>query len=192
MNIVRLIVAVAALCAGCASATARPVRDFLDTGTGVTVTSSRAPIIMYRDDPSKAAYARNLVQIGPVEVNRQGSYRYFLWVGIWNTDQAGDWGNQRDGFESVVIVADGEPMPLELAGWKPSAIGASVPVYTKPVASAADAYYAVTIDQIRFMAEARDLSLRTTGSSPREYLLWGGQRDARNRLREFLAAADYD
>ena len=191
MNTVRLIVAAAAVCAGCASQPTSPVHDFLDTGTGVTVTRSRAPIVLYRDDPSRAAYARNLVHVGPIEVNRQGSHRYFLWVGIWNTDQAGDWSRQRDGFESVVIVVDGEPMPLELAGWTPAAIGASMPVYTKPVATAADAYYPVTIDQIRFMAEARDLSLRTTGSSPREFLLWGGQRDARRRLREFLDAVGF-
>lgn len=181
----------AAICTGCASGPASPVYEFLDTGTGVTVTASRAPVILYRDNPARAAYARNLVHLGPLEINRQGSFRYYLWVGIWNTDQPGDWDAQRDGFDSIVIVVDGEPMPLDVAGWTPAAIGASVPAYTKPVASAADAYYPVTIDQIRFMAEARDLSLRTTGPGPREYLLWNGQRQGRERLRAFIAAVDY-
>lgn len=191
MNNFRLIVALAVACAGCAAEPAKPVRDFLDAGTGVTVTSSRSPIVLYRDDPAKAAYARNLVDLGPIEVNRQGSFRYFLWVGIWNTDQTGDWSNQRDGFESIVIVVDGEPMPLELAGWTPDAIGASRPVYTKPVATAADAYYPVTIDQLRHMAEANDLGLRTTGTSPREFLLWGDERTARRHLRDFVRAINF-
>lgn len=50
----------------------------------------------------------------------------------------------RDGFETIVIFADGEPLPLEVAGWTVAAIGASEPVNLKPVASAADAYYYVS------------------------------------------------
>jgi hypothetical protein len=188
-----LIIALAgvALPAACASGPAQPVREFLDTGTGVTVTSSRAPIVLYRDTAATAAYARKLVHLGPIEVNRSGDYRYFLWLGIWNTLQPTDAVEQRDGFDSIVILVDGEPLMLELAGWTPSTIGASVPVYPKPVASAADAYYPVTVDQIRFMAEAADLRLRTTGAAPAEYELWDGPRQARRSLRSFLEAVGY-
>ncbi len=171
---------------GCAS-TSATINDKLDPLTGVTVTFSRTPLVMYRDNPSQAAYARNYVHLGPIQVNRSGSYQYYLWIGIWNTMQTADLSEHRDGFESIVLFADGEPLLLELSGWTPEAIGTSEPVYLKPVASTADAYYRVTADQIRLIAESRDIRLRTTGSSPKDFELWDDQKSARNDLTEFLS-----
>lgn len=186
-----LCAAIAALTAACASSPALTIHEFLDTNTGVTVTACRAPLVLYRDNPAAAAYARNIIHAGPIEVNRSGDHRYFLWVGIWNTMQSADMVTSRDGFETIVIVVDGEPMTLDVAGWTPAAIGASVPAYTKPVASAADAYYPVTIDQLRFIAEARDIALRSTGSRPREFALWNAQNNAREGLFSFLEHVGY-
>jgi len=100
--------------------------------------------------------------------------------------QTADLSEHRDGFESIILFADGEALLLELSGWTPEAIGTSEPVYLKPVASAADAYYRVTADQIRLIAESRDIRLRTTGSSPKDFELWDDQKSARNDLTEFL------
>lgn len=172
----------------CASTTGN-VNEFLDEQTAVTVTSSISPIVLYRDNPSQAAYARNYLHIGPIEVNRSGSYQYFLWIGIWNTMDTADSAARRDSFSSITLFADGEPLPLEIAGWTPDAIGTSRPVYVKPVASAADVYYRVTVDQIRLIAEASDLRIRTSGGSPREYQLWDNQQAARKDFKAFLTAA---
>lgn len=182
---------VALVLAACASGPSALTREFLDSGTGVTVTASRVPLVLYRDNPAAAAYARNVVHLGPVEINRSGHYTYFLWVGIWNTLQSPDTFQSRDGFETIIIVADSEPMALDLAGWTPAAINASAPVYLKPVASAAEAYYPLTVDQIRVIAEARSISVRTTGNSPREYMLWSGQGGARQALLAFLDRVGY-
>ena len=170
---------------GCAS-TSPTINDNLDPLTGVTVTFSRTPLVMYRENPSQAAYARNYVHLGPIQVNRSGSYQYYLWIGIWNTMQTADLSEHRDGFESIVLFADGEPLLLELSGWTQEAIGTSERVYLKPVASSADAYYQVTADQIRLIAQSRDIRLRTTGSSPKDFELWDDQKSARNDLTEFL------
>ncbi|MDH3748547.1 MAG: hypothetical protein OER97_10100 [Gammaproteobacteria bacterium] len=105
--------------------------------------------------------------------------------------QASDPTQQRDGFESITVFADGEPLLLELTGWTPDAIGASTPVYQRPVGSAADAYYKVTVDQIRLIAEASDIRLRTTGTSSIEYHLWDGQNTAHRGFEAFLQAALY-
>jgi hypothetical protein len=184
-------VALSIAASACASGPTSTIHERLDTGTGVTVTASRTPMVLYRDNPAAAAYARTVIHMGPVEINRSGDYRYFLWVGIWNTMQSAAAITSRDGFETIVIVVDGEPMTLDLAGWTPAAIGASVPVYVKPVASAADAYYAVTVDQLRFVAEAGDIRLRTTGSRPREFSLWSTQHEARRSLLAFLDRVGY-
>lgn len=170
-----------------ACATSPPVvNEVLDPVTGVTVTSNNTPLILYRDNPSRAAYAKNFLHIGPIQVNRSGTYRYYLWIGIWNTMHAEDLAGQRDGFESITVFADGELLALELAGWSVDSIGASQPIYTKPVAAAADAYYEVTHDQIRLIAEAERVTLRTVSSRSRTFELWDAQTSAFEDMRLFV------
>lgn len=176
---------VAVIMSGCA-ASSSGVYEKMDSQTGVTVTSSSAPLVMYRDEPGRAAYARNFLHVGPIQVNRSGSYHYFLWVGIWNTMQAASPSEIHDGFDSILLFVDGEPLLLDVSGWTPAAIGVSEPVYVKPVASAVDAYYRVTADQIRLIAESDELRLRTTGTWPREFQLWTRQEAARSSLQSFL------
>ena len=175
---------------GCSSDSAM-VRDQLDPVTSVTISYCQTPMVFYRDVSGRAAYARDFVHLAPLEVNRGGDFRYYLWLGIWNTMEDPRADQSRDGFESIVIFADGEPLPLEIAGWTVAAIGASKPVYLKPVASAADAYYAVTVDQLRLIAEARDVRLKTTGSRNESYEPWDNQKSARESLTEFLEGSVY-
>lgn len=181
-------ITLAGLIASCNSS-APLLEESLDYGTGVTLTRATAPIVLYRDKSGRAAYARDFVYLGPIEVNRMGSYSYYLWLGIWSTLDNDSRSTQRDGFESIVLYADGEPLQLEIAGWSADAIGASRPVFVKPVASAADAYYAVTIDQIRMIAEARDLELRVGTLNPKSYVLWDRQGAAGVSIREFVSMA---
>jgi hypothetical protein len=185
-NAARSMFAATVLLLHACATTADSVNDALDPATGVTVTYSNTPMVLYRENPGQAAYARNYVHLGPIEVNKSGTYRYYLWLGIWNTLQVNTISEQQDDFESIVLFADGEPLLLDVIGWTPAAIETSTPVYAKPVATALDAYYRVTADQIRLIADARDLSLRTTGEPPREFALWGEQRLARKDLDVFL------
>lgn len=171
--------------AGCASS-APIVREKFDPLTAVTVSFSNTPLIMYRDNTGRAAFARHYVYLGPIEVNRSGSYQYFLWLGAWSTIQPIDPAEYRDGFESIIIFLDGEPLSLDVAGWTPGAIGTSESVYVKPVASTAEAYYRVTADQIRLLAQAKDIRLRTSGTDPGDYELWDDQQAARNDLLAFV------
>ena len=163
-----------------------PIFNKLDPVTATTIAFSGVPFIFYRDSPGRAAFARDYVYFGPIEVNRSGSYRYYLWLGIWSTMQHIDGPEPRDGFEKVFLFVDGELLSLEIAGWTPATISASEPVYVKPVASAVDAYYAVTVDQIRLIAEATDLRLISSGNDRKVFEMWGDQRSARTSLAEFL------
>jgi hypothetical protein len=176
-----------AIIAACA-ATPQTPQETLDPVTSVTLTSTPTPLVLYRDNPAVAAHARKLLYLGPIEVNRTGLRTYFMWVGIWSTAQAPDMASQLDGFDSIVLYADGEPLLLEAAGFTPDAIGASIPVYQKPVPWAADAYYRVTVDQIRLLASARDVRLRTTGLNPREFSEWDAQAAAREGFARFVEA----
>lgn len=170
---------------GCATASG-PVSEKMDPLTAVTSTYSNSPLIVYRDTPSRAAFSKHYVSLGPIEINKSGSYTYFLWLGIWSTLQTNDPAELQNGFESIVLVVDGEPLLFDIAGWTPASIGTSESVYPKPFASSLDAYYRVTADQIRLIAESTDVQLRTTGSSPLEFSLWGEQKSARRDLDAFI------
>jgi hypothetical protein len=181
------ILALAAQISACSTPSSL-VQETLDPVTGVTVLRATAPVVLYHDNSGYAAHARDYVYLGPVEVNRMGSHSYYLWLGIWSTIRYEDrQSEQRDGFESVILFVDGEPLPLEFAGWTLDAIGVTEPVYVKPVASAANAYYRVTIDQIRLLAEADVIQLHAGTAKPRTYALWENQASAYASLRAFLA-----
>ena len=181
---------VALTVSGCSSSSTL-TRSKLDPVTSVTISYSDPPMILYRDRSGRAAFARDFVHAAALEVNRSGSYDYYLWLGIWTTMQDPLSGKDRDGFESIVIFADGEPLSLEVSGWTPAAIGASEPVFLKPVASATDAYYAVTADQLRLIAEAQDIRLQPTGPRADTYEPWDNQSAARKGLREFLRSTSF-
>ena len=190
MNTLRrtLLVMLAATIAAC-STSGPLVEEKLDPVTGVTVIWSTAPVILYSDNSSYAAHARDYLYLGPVAVNHMGEYSYYLWLGIWSTMRDDVRATQRDGFESIIVFADGEPLPLELVGWTVDAIGVSEPLYNKPVASAADAYYRVTMDQIRLIAEARDIEIRAGTARPTSYLPWDQQGAAGASIRAFVDRA---
>ena len=182
--------ALALLLAGC-SGNGGLLREKLDPVTAVTITTSTTPLIFYRDDNARAAYARDFVYVGPIMVNTMGSYRYFLWFGVWSAIPDAPPAEVRDGLETVTLFADGEPLQLSVSGWTAGAMGASDGAYAKPVASAADAYYEVTMDQVRLMAGSRELRLLTSGPGGKSYELWSNQASALESLRQFAGLAGY-
>lgn len=186
MRVTRDLLLVLTLMLAACSSSAPLVTQALDAGNGATVLRSTAPLIFYHDNSAYAAHARDFVYVGPVEVNNMGGRSHYLWLGIWSTMRDDErLATDRGGFESVVLFVDGEPFPLELAGWTLEAIGITEPVYVKPVASAADAYYHVTLDQIRRLATASRIDLRVGTARPVTYEMWDQQGSAIAALREF-------
>jgi hypothetical protein len=162
------------------------VREKFDPLTAVTVSFSNTPLVMYRGNSARGALARRYVLLGPIQVNRSGNYQYFLWLGTWSTGRSIDPAEYRHSLGSITILVDSEPLSLDVSGWTPESIGTSEPVYATPVASSADAYYRITADQIRLLAGAKEIRLRTSGTEPGEYKLWDDQDAARSDLIEFI------
>lgn len=176
----------AVLLLGSCGGTSPLVTDHLDPLTGVTVTSATKPLVFYRDQSARAAYAKDFVYLGPIEINKMGSRSYYIWLGVWGSSDSTDRSSQMDDFESVVVYADGEPLGLEISGWTPQSIGLSESVYVKPVASATDGYYRVTIDQIRLMAEANDIEIRAGTMMPRHYIQWDTTASGNDAIVRFV------
>ena len=183
------LVTAASVC-GCSSSTAL-TGEKLDPVTSATISYSEQPLVFYRDVSGRAALAKDFVYVAPVAVNRSGDYRYYIWLGIWTVNGEASTDATRDGFESVVLVADGELLPLEITGWTIDAIGASEPVYLKPVASAAEAYYELTLNQLRLLAEADELRLQIGGNDRDMFEPWDRQRRGKAALLEFINGPTY-
>ena len=183
------LVTAASVC-GCSASTAL-TGEKLDPLTSATISYSEQPLVFYRDASGRAALAKDFVYVAPVAVNQGGNYRYYIWLGIWTVAGEASADATRDGFESILLVADGEPLQLEIAGWTVDAIGASEPVYSKPVASAADAYYEVTLDQLRPLAEANHLRLHIGGNGRDRFEPWDDQQRGKAALLEFIDGPAY-
>ena len=163
----------------------------LDPETGVTIKRASAPLVMFRDMSANSAFGRDYVYVGPIQVNNMGQREYFLWLGIWGSSDSGERGRKMDDFEAIVLYADGEPLSLEVKGWTPGSIGVSEDVYVKPVASALDGYYRVTVDQMRLIAESRDLELRAGATRPQRYVPWDSPEGSSEALIAFLRDIDW-
>jgi hypothetical protein len=115
-----------------------------------------------------------------------GSLQYYLWLGITEANPAVNAAKHRDGFESIVFSVGNESIRLDVRGWTPAAIGTSGPVYHKLFSDSADAYYPVTLDQIQLLTNSENLTLRTTGPAPKEFVSWYRQTTFEGDLTEFL------
>jgi hypothetical protein len=181
-----ILLAVFAILSACAAGQPTVVEK-LDELTAVTVTYCREPLVMSRDVAFDRKTDKDYVQVGVMEVNRIGTFKYFLWLGITIVDQAANPDQRPEGFDSIVFAVGDESFQLDIQGWTPEAIGASEPVYKKLFAASADAYYSVTPEQIRLLTDVDNLTLRTTGSAPEEFIPWYKQETFESELVDFLA-----
>ena len=135
------------------------LRQRLDERTAVVLTGLKVPLVFYRGEPQLGVNAREYVYFGPLELNRQGELRYYVWLSVWSTiGQEPHAGVQRR-FERVYLFADGEPMELVATSWKPADSGLEDSFYDRPVSGAVDSWFAVTADQVRWIGAAKEIDL---------------------------------
>ena len=162
----------------------------LDPKTSVTISYNQSPLVFVRSRAGDTSRADEHVYLGPVEVNRSGSYRYYIWLASWSMTDGAPIDRRYDRFESINIIADGSPVTLRLTGASTRAIGASEPVYRKPVGWATEAYYDVTLDQLRTIAQASEL--RVQYASTREtFELWDDPIASKAGLVEFMVHSEF-
>ena len=162
----------------------------LDPKTSVTISYNQSPLAFSRTVSANPAKSNEHVYLGPVEVNRSGDYRYYIWLASWNAADSVQLDRRHDRFESIDIIADGKPVTLKLTGSSMRAIGASESVYRKPVGWATEAYYDVTLDQLRMLADATELRLQY--SSTREtFELWDDRLASKAGLMAFLVHSEF-
>ncbi|MBT8100578.1 MAG: hypothetical protein KJO82_12545, partial [Gammaproteobacteria bacterium] len=178
-------IALATLLFACATSQS-PVVEKLDELTAVTITYSRTPMILSPNTSYDPKAPKEFVQLGAIEVNRMGALEYFLWLGITDESVRKSAHENPPSFETVVVSAGDEEFQLDVHGWTQTSIGTSEAVYKKLFRTSLDAYYAVSLEQIRWLTEADGIRIRTTGDEPREYQLWYRPTTASDDLAEFV------
>jgi hypothetical protein len=178
--------------AGCASTQdVSASRQYLDSGTGITVTSLDSPIIFYHDDPRIAANSRDYLYVGPVALNRAGKVSYYLWFGNWSMiDRLAGTQPENDSLDGVVVFIDGKPMEMDDQISAKEKARLKEHPYSSPVESARTAYMRVSRDQINRFAAAQNVVVQIDGpAKARTYTLWKGNVGS---FASFAEKPDFD
>ena len=177
--------------AGCAGTPARPdVRNYLEEGTGTSVTYMANPAAFVHGQPGLASSGRDYVYLAPLAVSRGGERSCWLWLGIWSTvdRQARDEGASPLSLGPLQIVADNEPIDLEFKSADSRPAGLSRIPYDTPVPPTQEFMVEVTRTQLQRLGRARTLTLvdRPAGGGARQ---WRGDDRAVGMLANFAEDA---
>lgn len=175
------------LLAGCGGRQPRSeLREYLEEATGTTVIQAREPAAFVHAVPELAASGRDYVELGPLLVSRGGERSFWLWLGVWSTVDRGvrREGAQPLGLGPVWILADGEPMELELQPADASQAGVRELPYATPVAPIEAFLVALTPSQVLRLGQARGLALADAPDGPADRL-WTGDEHAVEVFRSF-------
>ena len=164
----------ALLLASCGTdAPGRRATSYLDEKTGATITHVEKPLVLFSDDPARAANARDYIYAAPLSVNQSGKRSWWLWLGLWSTlDRGAAVGDdQRPDIVAIQLLVDGEPMELDIGTRADSIQGVGHLPYTTPVATARNILLPLTGSQATRLSRGARIAIHTEMTSGAA-LLW--------------------
>ncbi len=187
-----LAIVAAMLLASCgSSASGQRAVAYLDDTTGATITRVTEPLILFSDDPARAANARDYIYAAPVAVNQAGRHSWWLWLGLWSTIDRGVSAGpeQQPDIARIHLIVDGEPMELDMDTRVADIPGLSRVPYAMPMGTA-NIILPLTGSQVTRLGRGAGISIYTeaTGGEARLWQPWI-ESDAGTSFAD-LAAAD--
>jgi hypothetical protein len=163
-------------------------REYLDEDTAATVTVVGEPLVFAYARPALAANQRDYVTLAAAAVNRNRKISYVLIAYFWSTVDPRLRHDPLPSPEQLVLQADDRRIQLRLQGHSPHEAGIGVPVHAPPGADATPNVYGTDLGTIRFIGEARELTVVVDSDpAPITYELW---EDRRVALRNFVRHMD--
>jgi len=160
----------------------KPPEEHLDRDTGATITVVAEPLTFAAARPDLAANARDYVTLAAAAVDLNRKVRYLLIAYFWSTVDPRLRPGMPHAPESLVLQADDRRIQLALRDMRES--GIATPVHPPAAADATPYAYATDLATLRFIAEARRLTIPSDSEdAPFGYELWEDQRPA---LRAFV------
>jgi hypothetical protein len=170
--------ALAAMLNACAASSGSSgPNEFLDEKTAATVSVADKPLVFARERFELAAHARDYVTLAAASVNRGGAIDYFIFAYFWSTLDPRDASAVRAPSDELTIAADDRLIRPQLVGHSTEDAGVGTAVRAPPGHRWTLNVYRSDIATLRYMAEARRLSV-VAGSAqePITFDLWADQR----------------
>lgn len=160
-------------------------QEYLDEETAATITVVGEPLVFAYARRDLAANARDYVTLAAAAVNRAGKVSYVLIGYNWSTVDPRLRRDPLPPAEGLVLQADDRRIALKLQGHSAHEAGIGVPVHEPPGTSVPPNVYGIDLATLRFLGEARHLSLQVDSADTTiSYELWEDRRPA---LRRFVA-----
>lgn len=159
-------------------------REYLDQETAATVTVVAQPLVFAYARTELAANARDYVTLAAAAVNRGGKVSFVGIAYFWSTVDPRMRTDPLPAPEPLILQADDRRIELKLRGQSAHDAGIGVPTHAPPGPPVMPDVYGIDLPTLRFIAEARRLTLLAdSGGTRLSYRLWGDQRAA---LRAFV------
>lgn len=166
-------------------------QEYLDEETAATITVVGEPLVFAYARRDLAANARDYVTLAAAAVNRAGKISYVLIGYNWSTLDPRLRRDALPSAESLSLQADDRTIPLKLQGHSAHEAGIGVAVHQPPGASGAPNVYGVDLATLRFLGEARRLSLQADSAETTiSYELWEDRRPALRRFVQHMNGED--
>jgi hypothetical protein len=163
---------------------ASPPEEYLDEDTAATITIVGQPLVFAYARRELAANARDYATVAAAAVNRRGSVNYVLVVYFWSTVDPRLRADAPPPAEPLTLRADDRRIALKLQGHSAHDAGIGKPVHAPPGNPVEPNVYATDLATLRFIGEARRLTLETENADlALSYELW---EDRRADLRAFV------
>ena len=172
LAVAMLLVALAA----CASQAPEGPLQYLDQHSAATVTVGSGALVFARERPELAVHARDYLTVVPLDVNRGGTHRLYLYCYVWSTiDKRAPSGT---GAAPVrfELNADGRPIPLSPVEAEARELGLVQPPVRAPSPAAQLLIVATDRETLDLLANANEIHVVAQHGSTRDhYGLWKGE-----------------
>ncbi len=167
-----------------ASKAGKAPQEYLDEETAATITVVAEPLVFANPRMDLAANVRDYVTLAAAAVDRNGKLSYVLIAYFWSTVDPRLRRDAPPSPESLALQADDRHIALTLRARSAHEAGIGVPVHAPPGTDAPPNVYGTDLATLRFLAEARHLTLLAdSGGNDVGYDLW---EDRRTALRAFV------
>lgn len=165
-------------------------REYLDEDTAATVTVVGEPLVFAYSQTALAANQRDYVTLAAAAVDRNGKVSYVLIAYFWSTVDPRLRHDPVPSPEALVVQADDRRIELHLAGHDAHEAGIGEHVHAPPGSAATPNVYRTDLNTIRFIGQARQLSVIVDSDpSPIPYDLWEDRRVALRNFVEHMSGA---
>lgn len=177
---------VAALVGGCAGTPTEAVPTYLDPRSGLTIRTVATPLVFAREAPELAAYERDYVSVGAVEVDEMGRRIEYLQLCLWSTIDRARSGTPAPALPGAVrAVVEGRPREFAPLTHEPGTLGIGIPLLRPRSGYLGETWYRVSAEDLRALARQPPASIEVdTEAGTVRYGAWPGTTQA---FAEFVA-----